>query len=278
MSRLVWLAVLGCATSAPAAPGSVSLGTGGAVVSLSSGTLYLMDPQDGIVAVDVRSNRRKWAAGKLAAKPFAEVGGAVLGADEAGVLKLLDARTGKPWKACPTLAGPRVPIVDSLGSSQSSWGIADSKRAWIVWSQSTHYAGGAAPSPEMEKTARSQSNGVHEIDVAACSVAEGKHPFTTPPRALELAKGKPMSMVTADLRHVIVGEELNDAYAAAIFDVATGQKIAEVSLPVYPQGCLLLGRRLLIGGPVVWLYDLDQKRMLWSHALRETRYMGPYPP
>jgi hypothetical protein len=303
------------AAAPPPKPVSMSIGEG-AVVSRATSTLYVMDPKDGIVAVDLATNKTKWSSGALAAKPFAEVGDALIGADEKGALRVLDARTGKARARCSTIPGVGLSIQDGLGSHHSSSGASDDKRAWIAWSSSTHYAGGAAPTPEIEARSRTESGGVHEIDVAACTSKPGRNPWApgkmpktgdavytapsgirfrvaagslrlervragTPQKPINLKQGKPgrsMFVVTADLRHIIVGELAGNAYPSAIVDVETGAVVATVTLPFFPPAALVIGRRLIMGGGAVFAFDLDAQKVLWTRGLRSTTYNGPYPP
>lgn len=258
----------------------------------------------------------KWASAALAAKPFAEVGGALIGADERGALRVLDAATGKPFASCDAIPGVGVQLLDGLRVSHTSWGTSDGKRAWISWSSARHRVSGMPPRPGTEEHVDRGEAGVHEIDVATCRAKPGTDPYaarrvprthdierTTPSgtrlrlisgalglerrrgdRVLpplegpQRAPGPRLFVVTADLRHVIVGDHASSSFRSVIFDVETGAAVASVTLPSFPASAVLVGRKLVMHDRGVRMLDLDTQAELWTRDLRETRYDGPLPP
>lgn len=313
MCRLIALGccVIAHASVAVAGPtlesGSVDQGI---VVAPASNTVFVMDATDGVVALDLRTGKRRWAAKQLAAKPFALRGTALVALDEARSIRILDARTGKLHAKCPTIPGIAVDLVDGLGSRQTSHGGSDGKRAWITWSRSTHYAGGAAPTPDVERAARSSSSGVYEIDIAACKATTGVDPFapkadeyTTPtnttfrfdPKTKKLSRShgnnaKPdidlkhgaldeFHVVSTDRRHVLAGQPVTGkGFDVDIVDVDSGTRVANLLLPTVPSGFVVVGKLLVFGRGAAYVVDLRTAKQLWMRGTRPTGYAGPYPP
>lgn len=298
------------ATRAHAQPESMSVDPGVVVVPAAK-RIYLMDPKDGVVALDLATGKRLWAAKQLAAKPFAARGHAVVALDEAGSVRVLDGRTGKLARPCSLVPGIRLDLRDGLGLSQYSVGVSDGKRVFVTWSRATHYAGGAVPTPAQQRAASSRAGGVFEIDVTRCTAAEGTDPFTsvnghhTTPAGtrftLDAVKlvvsrdGKPaidlraghanrhQVVISADRRHVMVGEHdpkgsIVGSYAVEIHDIDTGSRVATLPLLAFPSSFLVIGRRLVSGSRGVSVHDLDKQRQVWGRAARITAYTGPYPP
>jgi hypothetical protein len=255
-----------------------------------------MEPK-ALTAVDVAKGRTKWS-NKTLVKPLAQVGDALLALDGKGALRVVDARTGKPRKGCDAIPNVTLQLKDGLGSSQSSSGFSDGKRAWIVWTADTFYAGGAAPPPDVEAAARKHQEGTWEVDVAACSAKTSQVPKATnvtpggvtvtlvPGKAVQRVRGKDkldeiklatqMAGLSTDSAHVLSMMQNVSGYDVTIIDLDTAKTVATLRMPFMPYGALLVGGKILVGGG--WAFDVVKQKELWRRSLRSLRYDGPYPP
>ena len=87
------------------------------------------DGLDRVVQVwDLASGKERWTT-KAAAKPFAQVGNALVAQSEDGKLRALDAKTGK-LGTCSLAV--QLQFADGLGTNHSAIGTADAKHAWIA--------------------------------------------------------------------------------------------------------------------------------------------------
>ncbi len=154
----------------------------GVLVDRPTHTVYLMRETSQVEAIDIPTGKTRWIV-KHAERPLA-LSGTHLLAQSGTSLVVLDARTGKLAKKCKPAAGTTwlpPPIQARLGwqaSLEAKPTAAD--QVLLLWSIDTHYAGGAAPPPEVERRARTHTEGMVDVDVAKCTFAA--RAATTVPR------------------------------------------------------------------------------------------------
>jgi hypothetical protein len=283
-----------CALCHVAAAQSWTVGEG-TVAAPGANVVYVME-QKALTAIDLAKARTKWKADTLV-KPMAQVGDALLALDFNGALKVVDVKTGKPRKGCDTIPKVALQLKDGLGSSQSSSGFSDGKRAWISWTIDTFYAGGAAPPPDVEAAARKHSEGTWEVDIATCSAKQAQAPkrgvtpggitvTVIPDKAIERARGADklpeiklttnMVALSADGAHAFAALQNISGYDVTIIDLDTTKTVATIKLGFLPYSAMLVGGKILVGDG--WAFDIVKKKELWRRDLRSLRYDGPYPP
>jgi hypothetical protein len=145
----------------------------GVIVDRARGVVYAMAPDDAIEAIDIASGEVTWRSTD-AAKPLIASGDRVLAlqlpggsSSHLGVVSLA-ADTGAIAATCDSGGPPGVTLAidDQLGANYSSQGLIAGGNTYVVWSYNTHYAGGAAPSPEREAASRTSGGGVLAADPA----------------------------------------------------------------------------------------------------------------
>jgi hypothetical protein len=125
-----------------------------AVVSPDEGALYVADPAGGVSAIDVRSGRLRWRSDAARVPLDADRTQVVGWAAAGGTLRVvrLDPSSGAVRVAC---AERRLPDgwglepVATLGGSGWVGAAIAGDAIDVVYGGETHYAGGAAPSPEV---------------------------------------------------------------------------------------------------------------------------------
>lgn len=307
------LGVLG--GTAAAAPRAESMSFGAHSIIVPSKKLaYVMtesSKKPELVAVDLATGKRRWTS-TAALKPIGVRGDSLVALDAAGTAMLLDARTGAKAKQCTSIAGVTAPFVDGLGVGQSASGYDDGKTLYLHWTRDTHYAGGAAPSPDEEARSRTHSEATWAIDVAACrakkatlpSVAPVNLPATTDivtasgktarlerdaktssftlipasaSKRIDLTEGDPartQASLSVDRRHVACGAPVKNI---AVFDLETGA-VAHPAPFHLGLPWIYVGKTIIAGGGAVRALDAASGKVLWSVAERATGYDGPYPP
>ena len=273
----------------------------GVVAAPGDNTAYVMEPK-ALVAIDIAKGRVRWS-NKTMVKPLATIGDALLALDGKGALRVLETKTGKPRKGCDTIPNVTLQLQDGLGSNQSSYGISDGKKAWIAWTANTHYAGGAAPTPEMEKSASTHREGVWEVDVASCSAKTSQLPRPVPQGAAGVTPGgitvtfepgkavhrtrgadklpdiavaqTSMLGISADHQIVFVAMQRTEGYDVTMIDLDTTKPLGTIAMPFLPYGALLVNGKLVASAVA---FDTVKLKELWRRNVRSLRYEGPYPP
>lgn len=145
--------------------------SGGVVVD--EDTVYAM-VLGGVAALDLHTGTPKWTSSE-AAKPYAVVEGHVIALRADGSLASLDADTGALVASCDAPPGAVLGPQNGLGTNHVSHGGLVQGQVVVEWQASTSYAGGVAPTPEMEEAVSSYSQGSFLVD-----------PKTACPRPTEL--------------------------------------------------------------------------------------------
>ena len=321
MSRITLISLLWlCGTVAAApAPASVALGAH-AIANRATKMVYAMtdvtagsSTSPSLVAIAATTGKQRWST-TVAVKPLAIRGDQLAALDRDGKLVVLDARTGKLANGCHAISQVVAPFVDGLGSTSSVWGFDNGVAIYVGWTRSTHYAGGAAPTPDMLRSASSHTQGYFQIDLAACSAkvvpapvgdvieltgqielttATGKTarisrgdgitlaPTTARPNArpidLTEGDGKRTELgISADHAFAIVGDPTTPA-SLAVFDLETGA-VRHPVLPGFPYSALFLADTAIVNNGAVTAYDTRTGKTLWTVPIHQTAYRGPYPP
>jgi len=133
---------------------------------------YLMNPTGSIDAVELATGKLRWTT-KDASTPLLAFKGRLVAqiavADKANALRILgfDAASGKVLLTSEPLIFP-----DWVQATGTTWGhnfasssTLEGDELIFKWQASTHYAGGAAPPPEVEEAARRNANGVFRVNL-----------------------------------------------------------------------------------------------------------------
>lgn len=310
---LIVLGGLAGTVAAAPAPDSSPFGAH-TVVSPTRKTAYVMTETNGkatLVALDLATGKRRWTS-TTAAKPIIARGDSLVALDAGGKAMVLDARTGRKAKPCSAIA-VSAPFVDSLGTNQSATGHDDGTTLYMTWTRNTHYAGGAAPSPEMEARARTNTETTWAIDLATCTatvVKSAPHVQRTfvdatsevrtnkdkvarivrDPKAGTItltptANPTPIDLTEGDARRTAVSISVDHRFAMcgdpatttnAIFDLETGA--ASHPKVGFQYNWLSLGKYIIVAAGGVVAIDATTGRTAWTVAERSTEYRGPYPP
>lgn len=287
------------------------------IVVPATKTAYVMTDDKGagvLVAVDLATGKQRWRQ-PAAAKPVGQSGDRLVALTDAGGLVVLDAKTGAKATPCATIATVSAPFGDGLGVNQRAVGYDTGTGLYLSWTRDTHYAGGAAPPPEIERQSRTHTERTWAIDLARCTATVVKSaavPETgqvtdtltkittsagtaelrlssttgglllTPARGgktIDLTEGDPtrqMVTVSVDRRHVACGDPMMRG-ALAVFDLATG-KVYRPKMFAFAYPWLYVGKQLIGGAGGVGSIDPTTGKVLWSVAERTTSYDGPVPP
>ena len=143
----------------------------GGVADADGARGFVRNDTGGLTALDLATGQPLWTS-KLDARPLAVRGGRVLvqTRDKANVLRIvgLDADKGdKVWESDP------IALPDWVRADPGRWGgysfnastRLDGSDLLLSWQAATWYWGGAAPSPQTEKAARHNADGVARIDL-----------------------------------------------------------------------------------------------------------------
>jgi hypothetical protein len=201
-----------------------------------------MAPGNVIEALDARDGTVLWAT-REAHRPLWLEGGDLL-AQRGTELVLLDAATGALTKHCTAGAPPwsPPPIDDALGRTTSLAAADGGGGKVLLWeSTSTHYVGGAAPTPEMMAWASSHSVSVVEVTLPAC-VIRG---VPTPP-----LPAAPEARMVDGVSIAVATEMRGGRTVAVLRRTRAGVALADVVLgdapPVYAQLLLSADARHVI--------------------------------
>lgn len=122
----------------------------GAIIAPHIDTAFLLAPEGGMDAVDLRDGRRKWHS-DLAAKPLLARGNFVVAQAEyphALRISVLDtARNGEPLLSIDAdlPSGVQASVVDGLESTFESRGLWVDESLYVMWTYTEHSAGGMDP-------------------------------------------------------------------------------------------------------------------------------------
>ena len=132
--------------------------------------VYLPAKAGGVEAVDLETGKPLWL-NKDAGRVFGAAGGSVLGYRATGnkpnefAVVLVDAVTGKTAATSDPVALPEWADTEPAWGRQFSVTARAGKGELVVtWRAATHYAGGAAPTEEIEKAARRSAGGRVNLD------------------------------------------------------------------------------------------------------------------
>lgn len=162
-------------TAAPARPRAITPQglPGGTVASPDLKIGYLPNSANGVDAVDLTSGAVLWTA-RNAPRPllatseqvYAEA--PVAGSANKVRIVVLDAATGRRLKESPEIVLPAWASTSlTYGRSYGSTAAMVKDDFLLIWEARAWYAGGARPTPEMERRARKEASGVFRIDFDA---------------------------------------------------------------------------------------------------------------
>jgi hypothetical protein len=179
MTRMaLWLGPLALAVAGDAKDAFSVQAIPGGVVDAAGKTGYVVNADRQLDAVDLESGKTLWTF-KQECRPLAAVGDRVLvqaveptKPNTARVL-LLDAE-GKKVKESDSLVFPDWvipgPTVRWSGRSFTSQPRIEKGELWLKWQAHAHYAGGAAPTPEILKASKKDADGVARVNLESGKV------------------------------------------------------------------------------------------------------------
>jgi hypothetical protein len=195
--RLGFVLMVGilAATSAPTQEKFVTVPRtlpGGGISHPAGNVGYFPNTTGGIDAVDLETGKLLWAS-KDADQPlfatkdrlYAQVGKT----NSVRVVGLDTMNDGKRVLESEAIKFPDwVSVKKGLGREFRSGAGMDEKGLWLSWDAQAFYAGGARPSPEIEKAARKSASGVARIDaktgkiesLSDAQIKAGKFPLGGP--------------------------------------------------------------------------------------------------
>lgn len=146
---------------------------GGGVADPAGKVGYFPSSGGGIVALDLDTGKRLWET-KEANRPLLAAATRLYAQAPAGQnqmrVRTFDDR-GKIVKESKTITFPDwVSIGVTYGRSFASTARLDGDRLLLIWQARAWYAGGARPTPDIERAARKQAEGVIRLDLAAGKV------------------------------------------------------------------------------------------------------------
>ncbi len=170
-------------------PAAVTMIGGGALVSPDAKLVFFPAKDGGIEAVDIANNKTLWTnkdANKLAGGSDKFVFAWTAETKPLGLrLVTIDAANGKTVFKSDTIPLPDwASTSNGLGRTFRTAARADGDGVLVVWQANAFYAGGARPTPEIEKAARKEATGVVSIDPKTGKVAA----LDRKPKAEELGK------------------------------------------------------------------------------------------
>lgn len=173
----------------------------GVLVDRATHTVYLMRDTNQVEAVDITTGKTRWI-GKHAERPL-QLSGTHLLAQAGTTLVVLDARTGKLEKKCTAAKGTTwtpSPLEPRLGTQALlSASLTSPDKVLLTWSINTYYAGGAKPTEEVERNARTHSEGMLDLDLKGCTFtarSSGTNPRLPPDQGLPRAETRHGNSVT----------------------------------------------------------------------------------
>jgi hypothetical protein len=164
------LVVLCAATLGPAQEKTVPRHLpGGGVADPAGKSCFFPNTSGGIDALDLGTGNLLWTS-KDANRPllatenrlFAQQGNT----NEVRVLVLDSSKEGKRvFESQPIIFPDWVSVQVAYGRSFRSSARVDIKGFWLSWEARAFYAGGARPTPQIEKAARKEASGVARVDL-----------------------------------------------------------------------------------------------------------------
>ena len=194
----ICLALLGLALPLAATAGeplTPTLLPGGGLGSPDGSAGYFPAEKGGIEALDLATGKALWAS-QEANRPLAATGerlyaqASVAGKANQVRVVALEARTGKRvLQSDPAVFPDWVSVGVVYGRTFASGAVLNRDGLLLIWEARAHYAGGAAPPPEIEEAARKEASGVLKVDLETGkvqAVQNGERPkvvFQAPIRA-----------------------------------------------------------------------------------------------
>jgi hypothetical protein len=181
---------------------------GGGVADPAGKTGFFPNTSSGIDALDLATGNVLWTS-KDANRPllatenrlFAQQGNA----NQVRLLVLDNSKDGKRvFESQPIVFPDWVSVQVAYGRSFRSSARVDIKGLWLSWEARAFYAGGARPTPQIEKAARKEASGVARVDLDtgkiepldADKIAAGKF-FPIPADAL-IPKAGALTLIVKD--------------------------------------------------------------------------------
>jgi hypothetical protein len=169
---------------------------GGGVADPAGKTGFVPNPSGGIDALDLATGKLLWSS-KDANRPLFATADRLFAQKQASLIVLDTTQEGKAVREAKSIALPNWASVEP-GYGQSYRGSVrlNGDTLLLSWEARAFYAGGAAPTPEIEKRARKAASGVARLDLKtgkldsldADQVAAGKF-FPMPADAINSKAG-----------------------------------------------------------------------------------------
>ncbi len=212
-------------------------------------------------------------------------------------------------------SGVRVSVGETLRGSFTARGMASEADVLVRWDYLEHIAQALepkgpeeeqGPGPLVERGEPRAESGAFRLSLPSgtatpLATAEGvplagRSPDLTGADRLRTVPGS--QFLSADGRHVLSSERVADdrvweKYQWTIYNRSSGQRVGELrsyqsQAPFFVSGTLLThevgpyqrrdGEKLLEMPLAIRTVDLTAGRELWSRAIRDTTYRGPFPP
>lgn len=145
---------------------------GGGVACPALKTGYFPNTTGGIDALDLTTGKVLWSS-KEASRPLVAAEAGVLAQrtekGKPNQIRIVILHAGQQGKRTlesqPIVFPDWVSVEVAYGRSFHTGVRGDGKRLWLAWSANAFYAGGARPTPEIEKAARKSASGVARVDL-----------------------------------------------------------------------------------------------------------------
>ena len=290
----------------------------GIVVDPTQPVAYVMAPDRGVAAVDLRTGAALWRS-SAAAKPLALAGEILLcqvedpGASGRLELVTLNVREGGSARSRSSVelpSGVRVAVGETLGGIFSSRGALQGGAVLVRWSWLPLPASGIDPDVSEGDLNRAKqkaepTNGLLRVSPETGAITREARASAVPPTSAAriLPAGERLAAAgtagtqyeSADGRSVLVSERTADdrtwdKYRWTVYDRETGRRIGEARshlsfAPFVVRDSILVfettpySRASTDVEPAKLRgVSLDSGREAWSFAVREVVYRGPVPP
>jgi outer membrane protein assembly factor BamB len=234
----------------------------GGVASADGNRGFVRNETGGVTALDLETGKSLWTF-KPDSRVLALRGGRVLvqTRDKENVLRILglDADKGeKVWESDPITLPDWVRAIPGRwgGYSFTSSSRLDQNDLLLSWQAATWYWGGARPSPEREKAARHNADGVARIDLESGKVEMLETAKAPPPPTV-----KPIKEIEKAAAQLFPDQKL---------DASKVTKVGNLAIAVFPN----MGEK---PNTVVMRWDMKAEKMLDPIVLKdaaETRLMA----
>src|SRR5262245_15071318 len=137
---------------------------GGGVADPAGKVGFFPNTSGGIDAIDLATGKTLWTS-TSANRPLLATADKVFAQYKANIV-VIDATNGKSIRTSDAVAWPDwVAVEPAHGRTFRSDARLEGNALYLTWDARAFYAGGARPTPEIEKRARKESTGVAKLDI-----------------------------------------------------------------------------------------------------------------